>query len=427
MLIDGSVRRSPRHMPAVDLTAAAAATAEAARAARRRANAARAYAAAQRRGVIAAVAPSAAARRGAASRRPQSAPFRHSRGLQSVQRQLEHEYKVARLSKSRADEDLMAVLHSRMDSQAASFAKLMYSVERDRTCAAASATRPNEATSRLDGTLSWSHEREPDPEPELELIDHVEVDAVRIACLSSMDNAITEARWANDRVRLLAQEKAAREIGPRVAAAQEAARAAQRRKLEAARHLAQVAEEQAVLRAKAAAATLAMAQGTAAEIVAAAIDLATEEEAAEETERWEEQEALRLAVESTQQAEEEAAARIAAEEAAARVKAQKRAEARERLAAAVQYAKEEAALAADTSCLRGPVLVRAVANRSTGRIRHDVAPRESVFQEDPGRLGRFDKVANAELARVALLWQQANEDMPPHRVPNLFNRGTRGN
>ncbi len=420
MLIDGSVRRSPRHMPAVDLTVAAAATAEAARAARRRADAARAYAAAQRRGVIL-----PAERGGAARRRPQSAPFRHSRGLQSVQRQLEHEDKVARLNKSRADEDLMAVLHSRMDSQAESFAKLMYSVERDRTCAPASGVRPEKAAPCLNRSPSWWHSRKSDPEPEPELVDHVEIDAVRIACLSSMDNAITEARWANDRVRLLAQEKAAREIGPRIVAAQEAAHAAQRRKIEAAKHLAQAIEEQAVLKAKAAAATLAMAQGAAADIVAAAIEIATEKLAAEETARWEEQQALRLAVESARQAEEEAAARVAAEEEAARLEAQKRAEARERLAVAVQYAKEEAALAADTNRLRGLVLVRAVANRSTGRIRHNVAPRESIFQENPGHLGRGDKAANAELARVALLWQQANEDIPLHRVPNLFRRETR--
>ena len=414
MLVDGSVHRSPRLLSALDLSEAAAATAAAARAARRRADAARAYAAAQQRGVVV---------HGSGCRsRPQSAPFRHSRSLQSVQQQLDHEYKLARISKSRADEDLMAVLHARMDTQAASFAKLMWSVEHDKVHRSAS-TVPEEAAARLNRSF-WP--RQSEPEPELEpgacLTDGVELDAVRITCLSSMDRAIAEARRANDTVRLLAQQKAARDIAPRVAAAQAAAREAQRRKFEAARHLAQATEEHAAQKAKAAAAVLARAQRTAAEIVAAAIGEAAEEAAAEETVRWEEQEAERLATQSAQASEAEAAAQLAADEEAARVAAQKRAEARERLAAAVQYAKEEAALAADTTRLRGPVLVRAVANRSTGRIRHDVAPRDSMFQEQPGRLGRGDKAANAELARVALLWQQANEGMPPHRVPHLFLR-----
>ena len=415
MLVDGSVRRSPRLLSALDLSEAAAATAGAARAARRRADAARANAAAQQRGVV--------VNKSGRRSRPQSAPFRHSRSMQSVQQQLDHEYKLARIVKSRADEDLMAVLHARMDTQAASFAKLMWSVEHDKVHSSAS-TAPDAAAARLNRSF-WSRQPEPEPEPEPYLTDDVELDAVRITCMSSMDRAIAEARGANDTVRLLAQEKAAREIAPRVAAAQAAAREAQRRKLEAARHLAQATEEQAALKAKAAAAVLARAQRTAAEILAAAIEEAAEEVAAEETVRWEEQEAERLAAQSAQDAEAEAAAHLAAEEEAARVAAKKRAEARERLAAAVQYAKEEAALAADTTRLRGTVLVRAVANRSTGRIRHDVAPRDSMFQEQLGRLGRGDKAANAELARVALLWQQANEGMPPHRVPNLFLRAER--
>jgi hypothetical protein len=62
--------------------------------------------------------------------------------------------------------------------------------------------------------------------------------------------------------------------------------------------------------------------------------------------------------------------------------------ARERLVAASQWAKEEASLAADIARLRGQALARAVANRSKARIRHNVAPRESLFDDSPSKLGR---------------------------------------
>lgn len=66
-----------------------------------------------------------------------------------------------------------------------------------------------------------------------------------------------------------------------------------------------------------------------------------------------------------------------------------RAKARKRLFAAHQYAKEEAALAADIARLRGQALARAVANRSKARIRHDEAPKESIFFDSPAKkLGR---------------------------------------
>jgi hypothetical protein len=402
-------------MLAPDLSEAAALTFAAARTARKHATASRAQSAAARRSIV----PG-----GTRRRRPQSAPIRHGRGLEGVRRQLEYEHTVARLAKSRADEDLMAVLHSRMDSQAASFAKLVRAVERDPTsrgdrsssdaaaAAAAAAALAATAAAPLSGSLRpREFGPEPEPEPEPEPGAQEKLDAARSACLSSMDTAIAGARRANDKARLLVQQRAVREIGPRAAAAQAAARTAQLRKIDAARRLALAADQRAKLEAAAASAAVRLeAQGKAAKD-------ATPIEKGARPESSQVEGALRHASCSAPSTglplvEAEAATELGAREQVTRA------------AAALSQRHVEVSPRAT-----GGGLAQTVVHKSAGQdlVRHGSgALRDSVLRvDDLGQLGRGPKpTPNVELVRVAAQWQWANDDLPPHRVPELFLRTT---
>ena len=61
--------------------------------------------------------------------------------------------------------------------------------------------------------------------------------AVQRACVAAVDLGVSSAKVMNDQARLLATRKQIQEYHPRLVAAQEATRNAQRRKLEAARRL----------------------------------------------------------------------------------------------------------------------------------------------------------------------------------------------
>lgn len=329
-----------------------------------------------------------------------------------MRRQLEHESRIARHAKAMHDEDAIRELHTRMDAQAEAVARLMHQTVREQS----DSHQQSRAAAGSSSWLQWGPpagaqhpgpRAAPVPAPEQgteSALGAVEVSAVRIACLTSMDSAIANARRANEKARLLAETQARERQGPRLAAAQAASRAAQRKKEEAAQALRRVAAAQAAREEAAAHAAVSAAQRFASDTISAAVEVAAEEEAA----RWAKQDTQRRTAEAVRVVASVSAAQVAEWEEKQRLAAAARALARERLLAASQYAKEEAALAADIARLRGQALARAVANRSKGRIRHQVAPKVSLFQENSEKLGRGDEALNAELARVAELWRRAN-------------------
>lgn len=325
-----SRKESSNNVEPLDLAAAAAAMAQAARAARAAAVAAARVAATARRGI--ATDPEANPKR---RQRPQSAPFRHRRGLDGMRRQLEHEHLIARHKKRMHDEGAMEQLYMRMDAQAGSVARLMHQTDRraqqeeslatDRSLGRVHVTwaqpEPEPEAEAEQQTFDsgqgsvqfscWAQvqpEPEPEPEakPEPEQPDSYEVSAVRIACLTSMDTAIANARLANEKQRILAEQKAQQQEGPRLAAAQAATAQAQRKKAEAAAALERVAAARGVREEAVRVAIVEAAQSAASEMVASAMEEAAEEESAS----WARQNAALLSKQTAHAAAQSAAAQV---------------------------------------------------------------------------------------------------------------------
>ena len=355
--------------------------------------------------------------------RPHSAPFRHSGPLQAVSAKLEADSRVATRTKELLDEDSMASLQLSMDAQAEGFSKLLFRMgmdalgKKDEDSSAGRSRRMSEGESRRGAWLEPEPEPEPEParpEPRTAWSPDVGVDAVRLVCLTNMDDALVRARLANEEARMLARRKAAEEDAPRLAALAAQREAAARRKAEAARRLEQLEKD----RQARADAEVGRRRRVAADIVAAAVQAAAEEEGAKAA-----REAAKVAAKAAaREAGLRAAASVAAHEQQVEEDAAARSLARQRLGYASQYAQEEVALGTDISRLtpKSERLVRYVRNRSLGRIRRQEAepgsisafprefpPRSSAEQRATAQLGRADQAANEELARVAELWRRA--------------------
>ena len=354
--------------------------------------------------------------------RPHSAPFRHSGRLQAVSAKLEADSRVATRTKELLDEDSMADLQMSMDAQAEGFSKLLFRMGMDALSkkderSAGRSRRMSETESRRGAWLEPEPEPEPErarPEPRTAWSPDVGVDAVRLVCLTNMDDALVRARLANEEARMVARRKAAEEDAPRLAALAAQREAAARRKAAAARRLEQLEKD----RQARADAEVGRRRRVAADIVAAAVQAAAEEEGAKAA-----REAAKVAAKAAaREAGLRAAASVAAHEQQVEEDAAARSLARQRLGYASQYAQEEVALGTDISRLtpKSERLVRYVRNRSLGRIRRQEAepgsisafprefpPRSSAEQRATAQLGRADQAANEELARVAELWRRA--------------------